>query len=165
MTEIVRRTGIFSQMRTISDIMKLGRENNSERAFCMVETRIIVAGSRNFTDAGFIFGKLDEIIGGIKRDNPGHGDIVIVSGCCRGVDSVGESYAKARGYSLARFPANWTKCGRGAGPIRNEDMASFASEGDGHLVAFWDGKSAGTRSMIALAGNRGLSVNIVKISI
>lgn len=129
----------------------------------MAETRIIVAGSRNFTDADFIFGKLDEIIGGIRQDGSGNGSTVIVSGCCRGVDAIGESYARAHGYGLARFPANWTKFGRGAGPIRNEEMASFASEADGHLIAFWDGKSAGTRSMIALASDHGLSIHVEKI--
>lgn len=130
----------------------------------MRETRIIVAGSRNFTDAEYVRGKLDEIIGRIRKGNPDPGNIVIVSGCCRGVDAIGEEYALDRGYGLVRFPADWARYGRGAGPIRNEDMASFASQENGHLIAFWDGKSSGTRSMIALAGNRGLSVNIVNVS-
>ena len=52
---------------------------------------------------------------------------------------------------VMRFPANWKKYGKKAGPIRNETMAKNA-EG---LVAIWDGQSRGTTSMINLATRYG----------
>lgn len=53
--------------------------------------------------------------------------------------------------------------GKAAGPIRNAQMAKYASEGaKGILVAFWDGKSKGTKNMIQEARNKDLIVKIVE---
>ncbi|MGH8159274.1 MAG: hypothetical protein ACREPQ_14230 [Rhodanobacter sp.] len=57
-----------------------------------------------------------------------------------------------------RYPAEWDRYGRShAGVIRNQQMARVAT----HLVAFWDGASTGTASMIKMATNDGLSVRVV----
>ena len=45
-----------------------------------------------------------------------------------------------------------------AGPLRNEKMARVADA----LIAFWDGKSRGTKNMIDLANMKGISVRIVR---
>ena len=58
------------------------------------------------------------------------------------------------------FPADWDKYGKGAGYIRNQEMAKY-SELDGALIAFHNGKSKGTKSMIALAKKYNLLVRIV----
>ena len=41
-----------------------------------------------------------------------------------------------------------------AGFLRNEDMLSIAT----HLIAFWDGKSNGTKHMIEIAQKKGIPV-------
>ena len=38
--------------------------------------------------------------------------------------------------------------------LRNEDMLSIAT----HLIAFWDGKSSGTKDMIDIAQEKGIPV-------
>ena len=81
----------------------------------------------------------------------------IVSGTARGADSLGEVYAKEKGYLLTKFPAQWDKFGKSAGYRRNEEMAKNA---DG-LVAFWDGQSRGTKHMIDIAKAQGLAVRII----
>ena len=51
-----------------------------------------------------------------------------------------------------------------AGPIRNEKMAKYAAEVDRKmLIAFWDGQSKGTGSMIDLAKKHGIEVHVVNI--
>lgn len=50
-----------------------------------------------------------------------------------------------------------------AGPIRNEEMAKYASETYGILIAFWDGKSRGMKNMIDTAKKHGLEIYIVQI--
>jgi hypothetical protein len=45
-----------------------------------------------------------------------------------------------------------------ADPIRNEEMAEVSDA----LIAFWDGKSRGTRSMIEIARRKGLQVAVVR---
>jgi hypothetical protein len=56
------------------------------------------------------------------------------------------------------FKADWDKHGKAAGPIRNQQMAQ---EADG-LIAFWDGKSRGTKDMIQKALNYGLETHVYR---
>ena len=56
------------------------------------------------------------------------------------------------------YPADWERHGRAAGPIRNEEMAEVSDA----LIAFWDGKSRGTKSMIEIAMRKGLQVAVVR---
>lgn len=119
--------------------------------------RIIVAGSRNFQDEGLLFNTLDKIISEID-DN----DIEIVHGNCRGADLIGEKYALANNLKVIAFPAYWNKFGNKAGYLRNLDMAKYASEVNGILVAFPIGESKGTRMMIKLAKQYGLKTYIIE---
>jgi hypothetical protein len=84
-------------------------------------------------------------------------EIVIISGAARGADRLGEKYAKERGYKVIRVPADWNRYGKSAGYIRNKEMA----ESSDALVAFWDGKSKGTKNMIDLAKEYGLKVRVI----
>lgn len=69
---------------------------------------------------------------------------------------LGENYAKERGYGIKRFPADWS-LGKKAGPIRNAQMADYAT----HCICFWDNKSRGTKSMIDLAKRKNLNLRVV----
>jgi len=68
----------------------------------------------------------------------------IVSGTARGVDQSGEYFGVTNNIAVKRFPADWKKYNKGAGPIRNKQMADYADA----LIAVWDGKSRGTKNMI-----------------
>ena len=123
-------------------------------------TRIIIAGSRKFNDYEKMLNALDELgVHLINTIDP----VEIISGHALGADTLGEKFAKAYGYPLKLFPADWGKYGRAAGPIRNEQMAKYAAEADrGILIAFPIGESKGTRNMIKLAQQYGLEVEIVE---
>lgn len=92
--------------------------------------------------------------------------IIIISGNASGADSLGERYAKENNYKLRVMPADWNKYGKKAGPIRNEDMAIYASKDNdkclGILIVFWNGISRGTLSMIQLGYKYKLDTNIIK---
>ncbi len=77
----------------------------------------------------------------------------VVSGCARGVDKVGEYWARKHNIPIKRFPANWS-LGKQAGIIRNIEMAHYADA----LVAVWDSQSRGTKHMIECAKRKGLKV-------
>ena len=115
------------------------------------QVRIIVAGGRDFTDYALLSQTLDAVL-----EKYTFSEVQIVSGCCRGADALGEHYATEHGIPVKRFPADWLAYGKAAGPIRNRKMAEYAAERDGMLVAFWDGKSRGTASMVRLAEKYGL---------
>ena len=120
------------------------------------QARIIVAGGRDFTDYALLSQTLDAVL-----EKYIFYEVQIVSGCCRGADALGEQYAKEHGIPVKRFPADWLAYGKAAGPSRNRKMAEYASEGNGMLVAFWDGKSRGTASMIRLAEKYGLQIKTI----
>ena len=119
----------------------------------MKPNRIIVAGSRTFTDYALLDRKLTHIL---QRLTPE--DAVIVSGTAKGADTLAEHWAWQHRFEVLRFPAQWDVHGKRAGYIRNEEMLKVAT----HLVAFWDGQSRGTAHMIDIARKKGLKVAVVR---
>ncbi len=112
--------------------------------------KVIIAGSRYFTDYQKLKKECDQLLQNQKN-------IVIVSGDhYKGADKLGIQYANEKGFNLIKFPAEWNKFGKAAGPIRNKQMVNYADV----LIAFWDRKSKGTASIIRFAKNKGLLVYI-----
>ncbi len=112
---------------------------------------VIIAGSRQFSDYETLKEKCDKFFSA-KRPT------AIVCGEAAGADALGKRYANERGIPVKSFPAQWDTYGKRAGFIRNEEMAKNADA----LVAFWDGKSHGTKHMIDTAEKHGLAVRVVK---
>ena len=116
----------------------------------------LVVGSRNFSDYELMKNKLDYLL-----KNQGS-RIVIVSGGAKGADSLAERYAKEKGYRTMIFHADWS-LGKKAGYIRNREMHSFLSKQKKRgVVAFWDGKSNGTRHSFSLAEEFGNPIKTVR---
>lgn len=113
-----------------------------------METRIIVCGGVDFDDYGLLKTKLDELL-------PKFENVRLISGHARGADSLGERYAAENGIPVQVFPAEWTKYGKAAGPIRNKAMLNYAKEETTVVVAFWNGKSRGTADMLKQAKSGG----------
>lgn len=107
--------------------------------------KICIAGGRDFDNYDVLARVVDQVIAELPAP------ITIVSGKAKGADSLGERYAQERGLDVLLFPADWKKHGRGAGPIRNAQMAEEADM----LIAFWDGTSRGTANMIGQMQRRG----------
>lgn len=112
--------------------------------------RVIIAGGRYYEDYNTLKAYADRMLSNITDE------IQIVSGGASGADALGERYAKEKGYSLKRFPADWNSYGRSAGVKRNRQMAQYADA----LIAFWDGVSRGTKNMIDEATSAGLLVRV-----
>lgn len=98
--------------------------------------RVIIAGSRSYP------GGYEGVARAVKAS--GFEIATVISGVARGADLDGERWAYEYGVPVERYPADWDKYGRKAGPIRNQQMADVADA----LIALWDGKSRGTRDMI-----------------
>lgn len=109
--------------------------------------KTIIAGSRSITDISHIWRTCANLPWIITE---------VVSGGARGVDMLGEHFAFDNMLPVKRFPANWTKFGRGAGHVRNAEMAMYAEA----LLAIWDGYSKGTANMIDLARAKGLKIHV-----
>ena len=86
----------------------------------------------------------------------------IVSGGASGVDAMAERFANENGIAVKVYNADWKKYGRGAGPVRNKEMAEYVGE-KGALIVFWDHKSKGTGSMNKLAEKNNVKTYICDI--
>ena len=118
--------------------------------------KVIVAGGRDFDNYEFLKKKLDETFESLG-DLDAH-PIEIISGMADGADTLGIKYTKEHKLTMVLYPANWDKYPRMAGILRNMNMLVTAT----HLVAFWDGKSHGTKHMIEIAKEKGIPVWIYK---
>lgn len=114
---------------------------------------LIIAGGRKFKDVTLLHESLCdyEAIHGTLDE--------IVCGKAEGADTLGEEWGKLNGVPIKYFPAKWkdttvencvVKVGKYgtynaiAGHNRNAEMAEYALA----LIAFWDGRSSGTKDMI-----------------
>lgn len=111
--------------------------------------KVIIAGSRGFDDYKILCDYCDKVLANQT-------EVEIISGGALGADKLGEKYAKQRGYSLIQFLADWGSYGKSAGYRRNVQMAEYADA----LIAFWDGKSKGTKHMINIADIKNLQIRI-----
>lgn len=100
--------------------------------------KLIIAGSRTFNLGS-------DFIASYLGATGWNGTVIdeILSGTAAGVDKTGEEFAEDCLIPLKRFPADWEKFGKAAGPIRNKQMAE---EGDA-LLLIWDGISPGSANM------------------
>lgn len=112
--------------------------------------RTIIAGSSHITDYSMVAAAVEQ---------SGWHPTAIISGGARGVDTLGECWAKDNDVPIERFPADWAKHGKAAGYQRNLLMAEHAEA----LIAVWDGESRGTKHMIDIARRAGLQVHVHKV--
>lgn len=84
------------------------------------------------------------------------GTTEIVSGGARGVDTSAREYANTNGIPLKEFLPDYSKHGKGAPLIRNIDIINYADV----VLAFWDGKSRGTKFVIDNCKKMGKPVKV-----
>lgn len=104
--------------------------------------KIAIVGSRGFDNYELLCNMVDMLIERKKLS-----DVEIVSGGARGADELAERYAKERQMPIKIFHAQWLKHPKSAGFIRNSDIWKEADMG----IAFWDGKSPGTKHSFGLS--------------
>lgn len=114
--------------------------------------KVIIAGGRDFDNYSLLFAKMF-----LYLDNKKTTEVEVVSGGAKGADSLGERFATEVSVKIIKFPADWDSNGKAAGYIRNKEMSKYANA----LVAFWDGKSKGTKNMIDLAKKEELQIRVV----
>lgn len=130
--------------------------------------KVIIAGGRDFKD----YRRLKSYCKHVLQNQS---NVEVVSGTADGADSLGEDFAIEFKLGLKSFPAHWNdiegkpenqigtrrdgkKYWKVAGHVRNTQMADYADA----LIAFWDGKSTGTKNMIDTAKKKGLKVLVYR---
>jgi hypothetical protein len=123
--------------------------------------RILVCGSRDYNN-------LQKVVEIMRR----HGDenTIWMHGDAPGADACCKLAAKILGWehNLDPYPAKWgkypkTKNGKDpAGMIRNQVMGKKLDPAEDLVLAFWDGKSPGTKGMMKIARERGVEVKVYR---
>ena len=105
--------------------------------------KIAVIGSRNIKEAdiGRYISEGDEI----------------VSGGATGVDTCAAEYASKNGIRLTVFLPEYERYGRAAPIVRNKQIVDYADK----VIAFWDGSSRGTLSVIKYAEKTGKKCEVI----
>ena len=80
----------------------------------------------------------------------------IVSGGAKGVDTSAREYAKSNGIKLTEFLPEYTRFGRSAPLKRNITIIGYSDI----VLAFWDGKSSGTKFVIDNCHRLGVEVRV-----
>ena len=83
----------------------------------------------------------------------------IISGGAKGVDTLAREYANAHGIKLTEFLPDYRRFGRGAPLKRNLQIIDAADL----VLAFWDGKSRGTRFVIETCEKEGVEVRVFRV--
>jgi len=117
--------------------------------------RVLVSGDRNWRDFKYIESILDELHKNSLIS-------VIIEGEAKGADSFARNWAISRKVSLLSFPAKWNIYGKGAGPIRNQQMID-----EGHpdvVIAFHPDleSSVGTKDMVTRARKQNIPVIVLR---
>nr|WP_317413120.1 hypothetical protein [uncultured Solibaculum sp.] len=85
----------------------------------------------------------------------------IVSGGARGIDACAKEFAFRKGLILTEFLPKYEKFGRYAPLKRNLQIINYADE----VIAFWDGKSRGTKHVIESCKLRNIKITVYRIPV
>lgn len=110
--------------------------------------RILVCGGRKWTNRVLTFGVLD---GYLQQFHLRGKPIVIVEGGADGADTLAKEWAIKNDVPFEEYPADWSRYGRAAGPIRNQQMLDTGID---LVVAFPGGR--GTADTIRRAEKMGI---------
>ena len=112
--------------------------------------RVLVCGDRAYPDPAYLWRRLDEYL-----PEPPE---AVIDGTAPGADTFAHEWAEAHGIPSLRFPAEWKRYGRAAGPVRNRQMIV---EGQPDLVIAFHrdiAHSKGTADMVRQARRAGIDV-------
>jgi hypothetical protein len=116
--------------------------------------RVLICGDRNWRN----FHLIAFTLSGVCK---AHNVECVIDGAARGADTMGFHAATLMKLPTLRFPADWKKHGKAAGPIRNRQMLT---EGKPDLVlAFHNSieSSKGTADMVRIARKADIETRVV----
>lgn len=114
------------------------------------KNRVIIAGGRDLPICVYAIERVKKLLNKLEKDST-----ELVTGTAKGADQL--VYEFKDQYPIKEFPADWDEHGKKAGPVRNRQMAEYAT----HLILFWDGKSKGSANMLKEAKKYGLKCKVI----
>jgi len=100
--------------------------------------KVIIAGSRTINDYSLLEKVIKDSEFAINE---------VICGNAKGVDKLGEQWAKRHNMPIKYFEPEWDLYGKAAGVMRNQEMVDYADA----LIAIQEKKSKGTEDIIRRA--------------
>lgn len=119
-----------------------------------MKQRVLICGDRDWTNRELILKTLRDV-------QQTYGVEVVIEGEAQGADTIGRLAADVIGIPVLRYPADWRRHGKAAGPIRNVQMLK---EGKPTLVLAFHNyieNSKGTKHMVTIAQKAGVPTRII----
>lgn len=110
---------------------------------------ILICGGRDYQDRETFNAMLDGFVDLVEK---------VIEGGAQGADSLASEWAIINNKDHVKVPADWDNNGRAAGFIRNQKMINMNPD---LVIAFWDGKSKGTKDTISKAKTAKIKTLIV----
>ena len=122
--------------------------------------KILVTGDREWTDHDAVTQAFVDLLREFKI-NPT--EVILIHRDCRGADKVSDFIGNFIGMDVRPYPAEWSKFGRAAGPIRNKQMLDENPDID-LAFAFHPNldKSKGTKDMVERLEKAEIEVRRIK---
>lgn len=105
--------------------------------------RVLVCGGRDYTDGA----RVNEVLSGLRIEEMCHGN-------AKGADRLAAWWAASTKTRCRAYPADWSRHGKAAGPLRNKFMLE---DFDPELVVAFPG-GVGTADMVRRAAAAGVEV-------
>ena len=120
---------------------------------------VIVCGSRDVQPT--VRNTVVEVLNSLEKP------FDMYSGGAKGIDTMAVDWAKQNNIVYKEYYPDWKNKGKAAGYYRNAEMMSDAISKCGvenvSVLAFWNGRSSGTKHMIELAEKYSTKLSIVNI--
>ena len=117
--------------------------------------RILITGSRDWTDATVIYNALSSI--SIKEGE----QVTVIHGGARGADYLAGQFAHHLGYNVEVHEADWDTYGKRAGYIRNKKMVDLGAD---LCLAFIKNNSKGATHCSNAAMNADIPTRVFRIN-
>jgi hypothetical protein len=116
--------------------------------------KVMISGSRTLTNDKVVEAVRQVLDDLLKQ----HQDLVLLSGGAKGVDFIAETWAKTHNVPCTKYLPDYARYKRGAPLKRNIEMIGECDR----VIAFWDGKSPGTKHVIKHGKDKLLSLHDYK---
>lgn len=117
--------------------------------------RILVTGSREFTDEDIVRGAIIETL--MCRGRSAQATL-LAHGAARGADMLADRVARSMNMAVVQYPADWRRYGRRAGYVRNAEMLENANPEVALAFFKLGAENKGTAMMVKLCKDRGVPV-------
>ncbi len=112
--------------------------------------KVLCCGDRNWNNRRIIMRELSNF----------SYDTIIIEGEARGADTISRLASEYLQLEVLKFPADWNKYGKSAGPIRNRQMLDQKPD---LVLAFHNDieNSKGTKDCVKEARRRGIKIRVI----